>query len=416
MSEYSELVKRFDKVRDYVRDFYIYGFKTREDFQLKSSRTYDNERRRIESWFSDYISSDYNFERKKSVSITIDSSRISVNPLYAAWKSKSFTSNDIMLHFFILDLLQDGELRSAEEITDEIQINYDVLFDSQTVRKKLVEYEKNGLFTSVKDGRQKLYGANPSMAEEIPEELDRLLDGVKLFQGCAPFGFVGSTILDNQQTDNDLFRIKHDYLVHTLEDEVLHSLLEAIRKQRTAVLKIKGSRSQRLQEAAGTPLLILVSTQTGRRYVCMHNQRARRFHSFRLDTVQSVTIGETDPQFASRLDALKRNRQYCWGVSFGNKREPERVCMRIKVNEETERYIINRLEREGRQGKITRTEPGIYQYDGEFWDAAELLPWVKTFTGRILSFECTNKLVEATLLNDMDRMIRLYLGDGEEEE
>lgn len=65
MSEYSELVKRFDKVRDYVRDFYIYGFKTREDFQLKSSRTYDNERRRIESWFSDYISSDY--KDRKSV-------------------------------------------------------------------------------------------------------------------------------------------------------------------------------------------------------------------------------------------------------------------------------------------------------------------------------------------------------------
>ena len=41
---YSELVKRFDRVRDYMRDFLIFGFKTREDFGQKSARTYDNER------------------------------------------------------------------------------------------------------------------------------------------------------------------------------------------------------------------------------------------------------------------------------------------------------------------------------------------------------------------------------------
>ena len=46
---YSELVKRFAPVRDYMRDFLIFGFKTRADFDRKSGRTYDNERRRIES-------------------------------------------------------------------------------------------------------------------------------------------------------------------------------------------------------------------------------------------------------------------------------------------------------------------------------------------------------------------------------
>ena len=58
MSEYNELIKHFDRIRSYVRDFYIYGFKTREDFREKSGRTYDNQRRRMESWFSDYIRQD----------------------------------------------------------------------------------------------------------------------------------------------------------------------------------------------------------------------------------------------------------------------------------------------------------------------------------------------------------------------
>ena len=64
MSEYKELIRQFGKIRSYVRDFYVYGFKTREDFHEKSGRTYDNHRRRMESWFSDYIRTDRNGHKK----------------------------------------------------------------------------------------------------------------------------------------------------------------------------------------------------------------------------------------------------------------------------------------------------------------------------------------------------------------
>ena len=73
----------------------------------KSARTYDNERRRIESWLSRYTKSDYT-SKGKHVYINVDSKTIPQNPLYAAWKSKSFTDNDLMLHFFILDLLWEN--------------------------------------------------------------------------------------------------------------------------------------------------------------------------------------------------------------------------------------------------------------------------------------------------------------------
>ena len=29
---YSELIKSFEKIRDYMREFYIYGFKSREEY------------------------------------------------------------------------------------------------------------------------------------------------------------------------------------------------------------------------------------------------------------------------------------------------------------------------------------------------------------------------------------------------
>ena len=53
---YSELIKNFDRIREYMREFYVYGFKSREEYDAKSARSYDNERRRIESWLGDYMS------------------------------------------------------------------------------------------------------------------------------------------------------------------------------------------------------------------------------------------------------------------------------------------------------------------------------------------------------------------------
>ena len=52
---YNELVKNFKRIRDYMREFYVYGFKSRDEFTKKSARSYDDERRRLESWLGDYM-------------------------------------------------------------------------------------------------------------------------------------------------------------------------------------------------------------------------------------------------------------------------------------------------------------------------------------------------------------------------
>ena len=50
---YNELLKNFNGVRGYMRDFYVYGFKSRDEFNKKSLRLYDDEKRRIESWLGE---------------------------------------------------------------------------------------------------------------------------------------------------------------------------------------------------------------------------------------------------------------------------------------------------------------------------------------------------------------------------
>ena len=84
---YSELIKSFEKIRGYMRDFYIYGFKSREEYTKKSARSYDDERRRIESWLGGYMA----FRRSaegKNVFISVDNRSVPFNPLHNAWKRR----------------------------------------------------------------------------------------------------------------------------------------------------------------------------------------------------------------------------------------------------------------------------------------------------------------------------------------
>ena len=69
---FSELVKSFEKIRGYMREFYVYGFRTRSGFSGKSGRTYDNERRRLECVLGEHTESSRD-SRGKNVFLSIDS-------------------------------------------------------------------------------------------------------------------------------------------------------------------------------------------------------------------------------------------------------------------------------------------------------------------------------------------------------
>lgn len=94
MATYNERIKNFERIRAYMRDFYVYGFKSREQYDRKSARSYDDERRRIASWLGGHMGFLRNAEGKVTF-LSIDSRQAPHNPLYKAWKTQSFTDGDI---------------------------------------------------------------------------------------------------------------------------------------------------------------------------------------------------------------------------------------------------------------------------------------------------------------------------------
>jgi len=411
MSGFSELIKNFEKTRDYVRDFFIYGFKVRSDFNRKSARTYDDEKRRVESWLGDFLRYDDSV-RGRQISICVDSDHIPENPLYKAFYSKSFTDNDIRLHFLIQDVLYGGAALALREIVEEIDSRYGIFFDEQTVRNKLKEYVSEGIIISEKHGKTAYFSLSPDRADKFFEEFAGLDDAVKFFSETGEFGVVGNSILKSVGMENDLFFMKHNYIVHTLEDAVLPEILEAIEQKRSLSLRTFSAknRSKKESENLVVPMRVCASVQTGRRYLAAYIPLYNRFNAFRLDYIRAIKPGNVYEGFDDVYEKYCRNEQRCFGVSFGERREtgnvtPLVVTIRIGEGEE---FIINRIEREKRRGTLEKISDSLYRLTIDAFDPVEPMHWIKTFIGRIVKIEGGNAAALELFRDDIERMNAMY--------
>jgi len=421
MAGFSELIKNFDKTRDYVRDFFIYGCKVRSDFDRKSIRTYGDEKRRVESWMGDYMRYDDSVHGR-SVSISVDSGHIPENPLYNAYYSKSFTDNDIRLHFLLTDILQDGQSRTLKELVDSLNTEYEQLFDEQTVRNKLREYVDEGIIIAEKYGKTLYYSLSRDKADDFIREYTGLDDALKFFSETQHFGIIGNSILKMLGLQNDIFFIKHNYIIHTLEDILIPEILTAINEKRCVSFMALSDKRKKEGDDLGTenkviPMKILVSVQTGRRYLAAYIPSYKRFSAFRLDNMKTVKIGECYENYDALKARFERNMSRCFGVSFGMRKETGTVTpMKITfyVDEEKEPFIIDRLEREKRCCTIEHTGEHLYTLTADVFDPNEIMHWAKTFIGRIVRIEGGADTVRIRFYEDMRRMNRIYGGDEDE--
>ena len=408
---YSELIKSFEKIRSYMREFYVYGVKSREEYTKKSARSYDDERRRIESWLGGYMA----FRRTsegKNVFISVDNRSVTFNPLHNAWKAKSFTDKDIVLHFCILDLLAGGTARSVGEIADgvaELLSHTDIPFeiDESTVRKKLKEYAEFGVLQDEKHGRLLYY----RLAED-GVDLSAWEDAAAFFSEEAPLGVVGSYLLDRQDEAPEHFRYKHHYLLHTVDTQILYEALCAMKEKRCVDITNFNVRRDAEVEHRVYPLRFYISTQTGREYLLAYHYRFHRPLFFRLDTIRSIKAGPVEKQHEKYESFIGKFDENLWGVSTGSDYSIDHVELTLRV-EDGEGYILDRLEREKRHGRIETVDEHTYRFVADVYDAGEMLTWVRSFIGRIISFESDNHFAVSRFYDDMQRMNEIY-GGGEE--
>ena len=407
---YSELIKDYERIRDYMRKFYVYGFKSREEYDAKSARSYDNERRRMESWLGDYMSFHQN-ANGKNVFLSVDSRGIRQNPLYKSFKAKSFTDKDITLHFYILDVLADGQALTSKAIVERISEDYlsqfpeEHSFDESTVRKKLKEYEELGLLSSEKCGRELRYQITTDTIN-----FAAWMDAIAFYSEENPVGVVGAFLLDKCEEKPEYFGFKHHYILHALDSQVLCDLLMLIREKRAVELSVRSLQSEAIRQRTVFPMKIYISTQTGRQYLLCYHYRAKHLTFIRLDSIRKVLPGNYEKKHETYEGFYARFREHLWGVSIGPGHNMDHIEMTIHVDE-GEDHIPQRLRREKRNGTVEQLDEHTWRYSADVYDASEMMPWLRTFIGRIVDLKCSDQAVVDTFYADFHEMLRMYGGD-----
>ena len=80
--------------------------------------------------------------------------------------------------------------------------------------------------------------------------------------------------------------------------------------------------------------------------------------------------------------------------------------------DDDEQYILRRLEREKRNGTVETIGPNTARFTADVYDASELLPWLRTFIGRIEKLECSDETVVRRFYDDLAQAIALYGGES----
>lgn len=404
---YAESIKRFERIREYMREFYVYGFKSRNEYTQKSARSYDNERRRLESWLGGLMQFRQTPEGRQ-IFLSVDSRAVPHNPLYQAWKTKSFTDGEITLHFLLMDVLAAAEQPlSLPQIAAAMDARtagfaHPWMIDDSTLQKKLKEYRAAGVVCAEKQGKTLYY----SRAEETPP-LDR--DMLNLFSEIAPCGVVGSYLLDKMEPRASVFAFKHHYITSAMDSEILCALLCAIGRRQKVTLETVTRRNGVIEERHVVPLQLRVSVQSGRQYLMAYAPRFGRITSFRVDRIHTVRQEAGAPEFEALRQELEQMKQHLWGVSTRNESGQTLEHLDFTVRYGTEEpFIRQRLEREKRCGRVEHLTAGSSRFSADVYDASELIPWVRTFLCRIVEFHCSNRQLEAQFWQDVREMEQLY--------
>jgi len=414
---YTELIKSFNRIRDYMREFYVYGFKSRDEYTRKSGRSYDDERRRLESWLGDYMQFRQTKDGK-NVFLSIDSRMTRHNPLYKAWKTKSFTDGEITLHFILMDILAVSEKSmSLSDITGKIDEYLSSfaeprVFDTSTVRKKLNEYVSEGILTTEKQGKTLYY--------KRTEEFSGCdADILNYFSEVSPCGVIGSFLLDKlekEEREKDCFVFKHHYINSAMDSEIVCRMFQAMQEKRSITIGIQNRYKACASKKQIIPLRLMISVQSGRQYLMAYIPETRRIKPFRTDSIVSVTLGEESDCFDEMRKKLDDMKSHIWGVSTQSRFDSRMEWVEFTIHyEDDEQYIHQRLEREKRCGMVERIDAHTSRFYMEVYDASELIPWIRTFICRITEIHFSNPEMEYQFKKDMEEMYRLYGLEGGEE-
>ena len=421
ISDSKLLIRDYADIRDILRDIYIYGCFSRDDFISKgiSGRKYDNEQRRIASYLPSKFIKKKRDGKRVLPYCSYDMTETLENFIAETYRNKSFTILDAMSYFFILSVLENKQDITLSEILEIIpEENDKIIYTKDNLRKKLEELTEKGLIKTKRKGRKVLYEITDDYfaAFEDSELIDLywLLEFVKNVSPIEmPYFFLQrklklylSVERNVELSDITSFQYKHNHLFNVLDNDVAIEILKSIHSRRSLTL----SRRFRGEERVSTvvPLKIIHECIYGRQYMLYFDLVYEMIKTCRIDRIVSATAAEVvdDSVFCKAVKSAETEKS-SWCTS-GLGTEPATVVIEFYIDEQKEQYVLDRIRREGKDGKIEKIHDGLYHFSVSVNDPLEMTPWIRSFGERAKVIQSKNGVLENHLIQDYERAIAKY--------
>lgn len=412
------LIRDYENIRSILRDVYIYGCFSKDDFLEKgiSGRKFDNEQRRINAYLPDRFIKKRRVNKKVLSYCSYDISESQSNFLAESYRNKSFTMLDVLSYFFVNQVLGDEEMSLAEilelmpVVTDEIE------FTKDNLRIKLEELCSVGLLICKKSGRNVTYKLPDDIWESFTdEELRNICIFLQFVEMVSPFEMPFYYLQKKLKMymecnrkihlkENSLFQFKHNHLFNSLDNEVLMRTLKLIHSKK--MVEVQLDNSSKVFEVI--PMKILHECTYGRQYLLAFNPKFGTMSNLRIDKIKEIKeCRDLSRVEMDLMDVEFSKFEHSWCTSI-KKTEHQEVKIHFMFDEKEEFYILKRIKREGHGGRITKIEDGLYEYVTSVYDPGEMVPWIRSFGERAKVISSGSFVIEEKIKDDWEMAVKKY--------
>ena len=413
------LIRDYDNIRHILRDIYILGFLSRDDFVEMgiSGRKYDMEQHRIHAYLPESFIQKRRVGKKVLQYCSYNPIDCPENYLAETYRNKSFTLLDMMSYFYVLQLLGNGEERTLPELLDLIpEVNSQVSFTKDNLRIKLEELANVALIQIKREGKSVTYRISDDLWENFSEEeLSDIYDYLEFLKNVLPlempFYYLQKKLRlylrcerEIERKEQDAFLFRHNHLFHVLDNEILLCILKAIYQKRYLSVKMR----YHTEEMQVAPVKVIHDSTYGRQYLLAYDFKMARIRNIRLDKLDVARIDEPmDEESWKRAETLCEAQKECFSTSGANN-EPVLVEIEFLFDEEKESFILDRIRREGHGGTIVRQSKDCYRYSLMVRDPIEMVPWIRSFGERARVISSGHYRIEERIADDWRKAVAKY--------
>ncbi len=415
------LIRDYNNIRQVLRDIYIFGCFSKEDFIKKgiSARKYDNEKRRICSYLPEGFIKEKKINRKRIMYCSYKLEDSTKNYLAETYRNKSFTALDIMSYFFVLQILGDGREYAVSEILNQIPPqNSEVIVTNNNLRDKLEELVKNALIVSKKTGKNVTYSLSKDIWKNFSEEeLKEIYTYLEFAKNVSPIGipyyFLQRKLKLYMKMERNMdfsrktiFQLKHNHLFNVLDNEIVLECLRAIKQKRK--LRVRKKIETGENTFVTLPIKVIHDITYGRQYLMCFHSDLNQCVSIRLDQIiEAKCVEKLNKQEQQLIYQNSEIEKDCWCTS-GMHLELQEVKIRFLFDEEKESFILNRIKKEGHGGTIEKEQDGQYLFKIKLRDPVEIVPWVRSFGERAKVISSGNYKIEQRIAEDWNKAVKKY--------